>query len=172
MDREKQAPDKKKHLFTVDILIEEPTNSLALAALLRALNHPNVSDFRVVQGIEFGKTIERTVQENPGKPFAIPPNKEAPGDKAGGAQSPQETVKPSGNVGGGKSSLSLENLLEHREKGTLVRIVAVKGKGVKLNIPCRILNFDSEAQQLTIYHVDEKKVYSFKLNEIEDIITG
>ena len=45
-----------------------------------------------------------------------------------------------------------------------------KGYGVKLNIPCRIINFDVNSQMLTVYHVDEKQVYSFTLNEIDEIV--
>jgi hypothetical protein len=43
---------------------------------------------------------------------------------------------------------------------------------VKLNIPCRVLNYDADTQNVSVYHVDEKKVYLFKLNEIDDFVTG
>ncbi len=53
---------------------------------------------------------------------------------------------------------------------TLIRLSIVKGKGVKLSIPCKILHFDESMQLLTVYHVDDKKVYSVKMNEIDDMI--
>lgn len=52
---------------------------------------------------------------------------------------------------------------------TLVRITVVKGKGVRFTMPCRILNFDHEKRNLTLYHVDEKHVYLIGLNEIDDM---
>lgn len=60
-------------------------------------------------------------------------------------------------------------LLHHfKENGILVRFSIVKGKGIKLSIPCRVINFDPSEEIVTVYHVDEKKVYSLKLNEIDD----
>lgn len=56
------------------------------------------------------------------------------------------------------------------ENAALVRISVVKGKGVRFSMPCRILNFDSEKNNLSLYHVDEKQVYLINLNEIDDII--
>jgi hypothetical protein len=78
----------------------------------------------------------------------------------------QKTARETDN----KDTQRLELLEEYKEQGPLIRLTVVKGKGVKLSMPCRILNFDALGEQLTIYHVDEKKVYSFKLNEIEDIV--
>jgi hypothetical protein len=51
---------------------------------------------------------------------------------------------------------------------TLVRLNIVKDRGVRLSLPCRIVHFDIEMEQIMAYHVDEKAVYTFKLNEIED----
>lgn len=163
----KQTLERKKHLFRVEIMVEESTQTMALAALLQALNHPMVNDFRILEGIQFGKEIEKTIQENSAKPFSIPPKQSVPVKKATAGAAPAPTPPPADSDNG---LLNLDNLLRLKESGTLVRIVIVKGKGVKLSIPCRILNFDGDGQHLTIYHVDEKKVYTFNLNEIEDII--
>jgi len=62
-------------------------------------------------------------------------------------------------------------LWQHIEKGNLVRLFLVKGKGVTFSLPCRILHFDQEKELLSVYHVDEKKVYNVSLNEIEDFHT-
>jgi hypothetical protein len=184
MDPEKRAFEKKKHLFRVEIMVEEPTHTMALAALLQILNHPKVDDFRILEGMQFGKTIEKTVNESKGQSFAIPPNQAVSNKNAiagqnaspkdsGKAKSPPTAKNAAEAASASKAkdtAINLTQLMELKESGTLVRIVVVKGKGVKLSIPCRILNFDPDGQQLTIYHVDEKKVYSFTLNEIEDIV--
>lgn len=54
--------------------------------------------------------------------------------------------------------------------GNLVRLYIVKSRGVRFNLPARLLNFDEEQRTLSVYHVDEKQVYLFNLNEIEDMI--
>ena len=52
----------------------------------------------------------------------------------------------------------------------LIRLNINKGLGVKMSIPCRIINFDSSNHLLTVYHVDEKQVYSIGLYEIDDFV--
>jgi hypothetical protein len=65
----------------------------------------------------------------------------------------------------------LENRIrQYIESNKLIRLKINKGLGVKMNIPCRVINFDASSQLLTVYHVDEKQVYSFGLNEIDDFI--
>ncbi|UUZ80730.1 hypothetical protein LJK88_38855 [Paenibacillus sp. P26] len=56
-----------------------------------------------------------------------------------------------------------------QQSGALLRLSVVRGMGVKLNMPCRILNTEPENGNLTVYHVDEKQVYLFKINEIEKL---
>lgn len=76
-----------------------------------------------------------------------------------------EAQKETGSYG------SVISLLEQsKENQTLVRLSVVKDRGVKLSIPCKILHFDENLQLLTVYHVDDKKVYSLRLNEIDDLI--
>jgi len=50
----------------------------------------------------------------------------------------------------------------------LLELIYVKNKR-KFTIPCRILQYNDDNMSLIVYHVDEKKTYSFYLNEIEDI---
>jgi len=71
----------------------------------------------------------------------------------------------------GEKSPLWEWMDQLKKNNTLVRISVVKGRGVRFSIPGRILGFDSAAEMLTVYHVDEKKVYLLKLNEIDDFIT-
>jgi hypothetical protein len=62
------------------------------------------------------------------------------------------------------------SIRQYIESNKLIRLNINKGRGVKLSIPCRILNFDEGNQLLTVYHVDEKQVHSIKLNEIDDFV--
>lgn len=63
----------------------------------------------------------------------------------------------------------IANLIEYfKNNQTLIRLTVIKAKGVKLSIPCRVLNYDPPTQHLTVYHVDEKKVYQLHLSEIDD----
>lgn len=56
------------------------------------------------------------------------------------------------------------------KSNTLVRLLINRGFGVSMNIPCRIINMDESERLITAYHVDEKQVYTFRMNEIEDIV--
>lgn len=61
---------------------------------------------------------------------------------------------------------------DYISKQQLIRMSINRGRGVSLSIPCRILRFDSDSELVTVYHVDEKQVYTFKMNEIEDLVTS
>ncbi|WP_372662007.1 hypothetical protein [Cohnella sp.] len=66
---------------------------------------------------------------------------------------------------------ALNNQIEqYIQSNKLLRLNVNKGLGVKMDIPCRIINFDADKQLITVYHVDEKQVYSFELNEIDDFL--
>lgn len=62
-----------------------------------------------------------------------------------------------------------KQLRNYIEQGRLLRLRINKGKGITMSLPCRILNYDASNQLLNVYHVDEKQVYAFNLNEIEDM---
>lgn len=59
---------------------------------------------------------------------------------------------------------------EYIRTNKLIRINVNKGKDGKVSMPCRVVNFDPNLELLTLYHVDEKKVYSIKLNEVDDFV--
>lgn len=59
---------------------------------------------------------------------------------------------------------------ESIRNSSLVRLHIVKGRGVKLDIPCKVLNFDEQSHHLSVYNVDNKQVYLVELNEIDDFI--
>lgn len=62
----------------------------------------------------------------------------------------------------------ITRIKEYIASNRLIRVHVNKGMGVKLSIPCRIINFDEQQHNLTVYHVDEKQVYTFNMFEIDD----
>ncbi|MDD9266071.1 hypothetical protein ACFPES_03400 [Paenibacillus sp. GCM10023248] len=157
-------PNHTGHLFTVEILVEEATNGLAMEKLLHLLNTPSVKDYRIVKGIELGKLIElNTTKES------TPPSHTS--KKAAAAPPPAAPAPPAAVPAASEAAdLIIKQLEGFKANNTLIRLTVIKGQGIKLNLPCRILNYDSSNQNVTVYHVDEKKVYSFKLNEIDDYV--
>lgn len=157
-------PNHTGHLFTVEILIEEVTNGLAMEKLLHLLNTQAVKDYQIVKGIELGKLIELNTKKESALPSHI-------SKKAEAYTPPAVPVPPAKSSATSEAaSLIIEQLDRFKSNNTLIRLTVIKGQGIKLNLPCRILNYDSSNQNVTVYHVDEKKVYSFKLNEIDDYV--
>jgi hypothetical protein len=148
------------HLFTVDILIEDATNGLALEKLLHLLNANTIKDYQIIKGIELGKLIELNTKKD--KDSSKDSYKKAPASK------PMVTATAPAPTA---ASESIKDQLEaFKANNTLIRLTVIKAPGIKLNLPCRILNYDDSSQNVTVYHVDEKKVYLFKLNEIDDYV--
>lgn len=58
---------------------------------------------------------------------------------------------------------------QYIQNNQLVRLRANR-YGKQVSMPCRILNFDEAANSISVYHVDEKQVYSFNLNEIDEFL--
>lgn len=142
---------KSKHLFQVEILLDAKTNGEALEKLTHLLNQAPVLDYKINQGIQLGHLIDQALEEHQ-KTLSAPPKTDppTPGAKA-------------------NDNRQIIELIQHfMENETLVRLSIIKGKGIKLSLPCRILHFDHESEQMTVYHVDEKKVYPIRLNEIDD----
>ncbi|WP_010273682.1 hypothetical protein [Paenibacillus senegalensis] len=52
----------------------------------------------------------------------------------------------------------------------LVRVVVNRGRGVQESMPCRLINYRRQEKMLTVYHVDESRVYTFHLSEIDDFL--
>ena len=133
------------HCFLVEFSISSPNRGEALKRLLHELNNANLDHYRIVTDNRAAAARE----DAKAKPSA-PPKKPAP--------------KP-----------SEPNPLELRirffiETSKLIRININKGRGIKLSIPCRVLNYDADKQLITAYHVDEKQVYTVGLNEIDDFV--
>jgi hypothetical protein len=153
---------KKGFLFNVDVLIEGYSNGIALENLIHLLNSDKIKDYKVKQGIEIGKIIDATLKEMPQKAVS----KETPLKENKGKE-------PSKKLEAKPEDKHIINLIDKfKENNTLIRLSVLKGKGVKLSMPCRILNYDHDIHNVTVYHVDEKKVYQFHLSEIDDLLSS
>ncbi|AIQ28611.1 MULTISPECIES: hypothetical protein [Paenibacillus] len=174
MDKKLQHTDGN-YLFNVDILINARTNPLALQYLLEMLNNSDkITDFNINSGLELGRTIDTLLRsaklalknesytptpvsvklpEKPAdKPAERPPVKKPP------VVTPAET--PADVFG---------KIRQYIQNNQLVRLRANR-HGKQVSMPCRILNFDEGANSLSVYHVDEKQVYTFNLNEIDEFL--
>lgn len=157
------------YLFNVDILIKSRSNALAMQSLLELLNAGEpIADFRIQSGIELGKIIEATIQAKKdsiiarqGKKVQVQAEAQPPAPPE--APAPKET----GSVTGNSFDAWIETLIKENR---LTRIVVNNKKGKHQSIPCRILNFDRDNNMVSVYHVDEKQVYSFKTNEIDEFL--
>ncbi|EXX91679.1 hypothetical protein BG53_08755 [Paenibacillus darwinianus] len=69
-----------------------------------------------------------------------------------------------------EADATAERIRSYIAANKLIRLNVNKGRGVKLSVPCRILSYDESKLAVTVYHVDEKQVYIFDLNEIDDFI--
>ncbi|NGZ75838.1 hypothetical protein [Saccharibacillus alkalitolerans] len=164
----KTSQERSGFLFNVDILIEGSTNAQALQSLLELLNNSDkVVDQRINSGIELGKVIEaalvnlKTNYVEKSK-AGLSSGHSFQAKAAAAKKAPQAAPKPN-------SYLTPEDIRDSISKNRLVRLTVNKPGGTRLSIPCRIINFDEAAQILSVYHVDEKQVYSFSLNEIDEL---
>ncbi|MBD2848238.1 hypothetical protein IDH44_23840 [Paenibacillus sp. IB182496] len=172
--------DKKglnSYLFSLDVLIEGESNAQALEQLLHVLNHSGLSDFRINEGIELGRVIEKLEQQQMGAQLS-----KADGASlyAGPARRIAQTIihppddepraAAAAERGDDHQPYISERIHSCIKANRLIRLTVNKGRGVKLSIPCRIINFDEVQMVVTVYHVDEKQVYAFSINEIDDFI--
>ncbi|MFX3647610.1 MAG: hypothetical protein ACE3K2_27380 [Paenibacillus sp.] len=179
-------------LFNVDILIKSRSNALALQSLLEFINkEEQIADFRIQSGIELGKIIEVTLQSKKDSFVTLhnerkksqanaaqkassatqTPTSPAPAKTQNKQETPADEKKASSqtsNVSDGNSFDAWIDTLIKENK--LTRIVVNNKNGKHQSIPCRILNFDRDTSIVSIYHVDEKQVYTFRTNEIDEFL--
>lgn len=140
------------YLFNVEILVKGTTNPLALQALLKLLNDsPDIIDYRI-------ETAQAVKAKNNGKetskqPAVVEKKKSEP------ASSNFKELATSDEFQAWIQSYITSN--------KLVRLY-VNRNGKRTSMPCRILNFLPETYAVSVYHVDEKQVYTLKLSEIID----
>jgi hypothetical protein len=146
MEKNKSEMKKKVFLFHVDVLLEAYNKAMAQEALYALLKSDKV----------------KFVQFESDSPESGVKGEEHPRPKK------KENPKP--------ANLSYTQIINQIEEfiqnNTLIRLSIVKSKGVKLSVPCRVLNYDDASQIVTIYHEDEKMVYQYSLNEIDDLIVN
>jgi hypothetical protein len=152
MNRSNKSSDGS-YLFQVEINVSASNKGAALKHLLRVLNNAEFVNYRIGSGIKLSETKENT---DPETPKSETPKTEVPPKKAAKSQSQPNPLEL--------------RIRQYIESNKLIRLNINKGRGVKMSIPCRIINFDPGNQLLTVYHVDEKQVYSVKINEIDDFV--
>ncbi|MBJ6362176.1 hypothetical protein ACFOQM_12820 [Paenibacillus sp. GCM10012307] len=158
------------HLFNVEILIEGETNAKAFEKLLHILNESGAADFRVTSGIALGKMIEQLTENEVVKTVktsvngAVKTLQPKPANASGPASA--KTRKTASQE---KDEVTVR-ILKYIQENRLIRLHVNKGRGKQLSIPCRIISLDQNTHILTVYHVDEKQVYTFSLYEIDDFI--
>ncbi|MNZ61112.1 hypothetical protein D3C78_791990 [compost metagenome] len=181
-------------LFNVEILVKDETNAKALQSLLKLLNNAtNIIDYRINSGIELGEIIDSLLKakkqslisksykrlktnvetknssEDIVSPIAQPASGTPLGSQSSKKSAPQSKPEPNSFAEIAQSKDFQDWIQKYISGNRLVRIVIKKGEE-RISIPCRILNFLPETYNLTVYHVDEKQVYTFKLSEIVDFI--
>ncbi|MFB9327471.1 hypothetical protein ACFFSY_16195 [Paenibacillus aurantiacus] len=188
----KTPDDQTAYLFNVDIMVKGVTNAQAMEKLLQLLNGGGAEDFRIVTGANLGirisqmeqlakriEQLEQKLAHTTGLPVASTSPKKQP-DRAGA----QDSAKLANAINAAKAKVNMQapeaptmtySAFSQRisaiiEEKRLIRLKVNRGAGVMLSIPCRVLSYDERAQTITVYHVDEKQVYTFKWTEIEDFI--
>lgn len=175
------------YLFNVEILVKSKSNATALQSLLELLNSgEQIIDYRINSGIELGEIIEsllaarkqsfisrsykRLTTNSSTKQEATEKNNDKVADKS---KAPDE-LKIAPNAEDSFAALAMSGnfqdwIQKYISENRLVRILIYRN-GERINIPCRILNFQSETYAINVYHVDEKQVYTFMLSEVIDFI--
>lgn len=149
----RQTSSEGSYLFQVEISISATNKGTALEQLLRMLNKAEFVDYRIGAGIQLD--IASGLHKE--KSTKLPKN-EPHMDTISNTTAPSQPES---------LDIQIEQFIKSNK---LLRLNINKGLGVKMDIPCRIINFDAGSQLLTVYHVDERQVYSFTLNEIDDFL--
>lgn len=163
------------YLFQVDVLVEGETNGIALEKLLRILNSEEITDYRIQDGIRLGTIIEASLASLSKEIPLVqePDSPEAAQTSADRSVSNMDT-SPKNKHRLVDGSLSVDDIRERIERcirdRSLVRLEVNKSRGGRHSIPCRILQFDPNLGTISIYHADEKKVYLFSMDEIDEIL--
>lgn len=183
------------YLFNIEILVKDNSNALALQALLELLNSSDkIIDYRINSGSELGKVIEAMLAHSKQAHIMAshkhPEKLESPKDTAGKSGKKEAAIMPIPGKPAVKfksespaadeaTSSSFKDIAASDEflvwiqsyikNNQLVRLY-INRNGKRVNMPCRILNFQPETYALSVYHVDEKQVYTLKLSEVIDLL--
>lgn len=175
-DKGDVSEEDKGYLFSIEVLIKGRTNGHALEMLTHLMNDENVTDYRIIKGINLGQIIAANMNNT--NEQITPPTSEVATDHKLQNMTVKKEIKADKKSSESKNNNLhqlqpiIQQIEQFKEAKSLIRLTLNKGKGVKLSIPCRILNFDLNSGNITAYHVDEKKVYSVNLNEIDELVSG
>lgn len=171
MDKKLQHTDGN-YLFNVDILINARTNPLALQYLLEMLNNnETITDFNINSGLELGRTIDsllRSAKIALNQASTSPTSLKLP-PKLTKKQVEKLVVEPTSHIAIETPADAFGKIHQYIKNNQLVRLRANR-HGKQVSMPCRILNFDEVSNSISVYHVDEKQVYNFDLNEIDEFL--
>ncbi|WP_334073881.1 MULTISPECIES: hypothetical protein [Paenibacillus] len=166
MDKQSEGKNKEElgYLFNVEILVRNNTNAKALQSLLQVLNQgKDIIDYRINSGIELGEIIESLLTAK--KQSIISKSYK----RLTNVESDKKTPEAKKNTSQFEQFAGSEEFQQwikrHIADNRLVRLL-VSRNGERVSIPCRILNYLAETSTINVYHVDEKQVYTFNLNEI------
>ncbi|AIQ46169.1 hypothetical protein R70723_09935 [Paenibacillus sp. FSL R7-0273] len=179
MDKKLQNTDGN-YLFNVDILINARTNPLALQYLLELLNNNSdkVTDFKINSGLELGRSIDTLLRsakaalnQEPAKPapFKMPVNADSTAADKTAKPAPAPAKPAPAKPAAAVPVDAFAKIRQYIKNNQLVRL-RTNRPGNQVSMPCRILNFDEESSTISVYHVDEKQVYTFKIYEIDEFM--
>lgn len=172
-------------LFNVEILVRSETNAKALQYLLQTLNQSeHIIDYKVNSGIELGAIIEsllstkkQTIISNSYKRMHAAKEEDQAKSSAAASSIKNSASTKTGQPQNNDKKTSFDSFAKNEDftvwiqkyilENRLVRLL-VHRQGERISIPCRILNFMADTSTINVYHVDEKRVYTFTLNEIID----
>jgi CHAT domain-containing protein len=162
MEKNKSVMKKKVFLFHIDVLVEGYNKAMAQEALQAILRSDRVKYVQLESDTPESGRVEDDFHKPKKKETAKPP-------EAKTVESKPKEVKQVNDAG---YQHIIDQIESFKKNNTLIRLSIVKSKGIKLSVPCRVLNYEDASQNVTIYHVDEKKVYQYSLNEIDDWVVG
>ena len=155
-----EGEKNKSYIYQVELLLEDEDHASAFEQLIHKLNEAKFIDYKVLAGIALGDEIQSRKQkasEVKNVPIAA---KESSKSQKKAAKAEQAS----------QLDMGIEAIKLCKDKNKLIRLIVNRGLGIKLSIPCRVINVDEKDFLVTVYHVDEKQVYTFRLSEIEDFI--
>lgn len=161
---------KTSFVYHVEILIEDEHHTAALAQLINKLNDAALADYKIISGIQLGNEIDaRKSSAASTSPVSV--RNDTPKQPVDNAPAPSSApLKSSAQANDNALSKGIEIFRDYKTRNKLIRLIVNRGLGIKVSIPCRVINIEEQEMIITVYHVDEKQVYTFRLTEIEDFI--
>lgn len=154
-----QPQQQKQFTYTLEIRVEGRTGGEALEKIVRLLNAKEILGYNILDAKEESSDTVTPL-------FEIRKRLRAERNR-------QKAAEPAPNPPKGDVAPQLDSIIsDYIRRGTLVRMSVLKPNGKKMDMPCRLLHYDEDHRHVSVYHVDEKKVYTFGLNEIEDLIVS